>query len=355
MFWALLLPVCLAGLKLTLLHRAPLLPFLRAVSFGLAAAGVVLISFWAAWIKADKRRAYKKVLPFLRYLFRCKLVRACAPCNASARAFLARTARRVCVASPRFVHCSWFCVCFVLCPRARDPQQDECMAATYLWVGAAVLGGWCLLLAALAYYISTSPDKRGRTAMGKLLPLAVRGRITRSHLLAHARHVASSALTHTFLVHARHACICCMGAQALLSMLCSWVAAQIGPVQMRLADGLQVLCGAGMASTAAIMCAVLGWHAVTTHPLLLEALAHENGGAHLFLCISLRSSAQTDNVHASRPPFFNTASACLCADWLRAVLLSFAALPYLFFLPLRCAPAHAIARCGNACRAYAPT
>jgi hypothetical protein len=156
------------------------------------------------------------------------------------------------------------------------------MAATYLWVGAAVLGGWCLLLAALAYYISTSPDKRGRTAMGKLLPLAVRGRITHSHVLAHARHAASSALTHTFLVHARHACIYCMGAQALLSMLCSWVAAQIGPVQMRLADGLQVLCGAGMASTAAIMCAVLGWHAVTTHPLLLEALAHENGGAHLF-------------------------------------------------------------------------
>jgi hypothetical protein len=70
-----------------------------------------------------------------------------------------------------------------------------------------------------------------------------------------------------------------VAAQALSSLLCSWVAAQIGPVQMRLADALQVLCGAGMASTAIIMCAVLGWRAVATHPLLLEALAHQNGGA----------------------------------------------------------------------------
>jgi hypothetical protein len=67
--------------------------------------------------------------------------------------------------------------------------------------------------------------------------------------------------------------------QLLTSLLSSWVAAQIGPIQMRLADALQVMCGAGMASTGIVMCAVLGWDAVATHPLLLDALASKHGGA----------------------------------------------------------------------------
>ncbi len=72
---------------------------------------------------------------------------------------------------------------------------------------------------------------------------------------------------------------CASTAQLLTSLLCSWVAAQIGAVQMQLADALQVLCGAGMAGTGIVMCAVLGWHTVATHPLLLEALAASSGGA----------------------------------------------------------------------------
>ena len=62
-------------------------------------------------------------------------------------------------------------------------------------------------------------------------------------------------------------------------MLCSWIAAQIGAVQMQLADALQVLCGSGMASTGLVMVAVMGWTRVSPHPYLLDALAHANGGA----------------------------------------------------------------------------
>ena len=48
---------------------------------------------------------------------------------------------------------------------------------------------------------------------------------------------------------------------------------------MRLADALQVFCGAGLASTGIIMCIVLGWEGVSNHPYLLKALAASNGGA----------------------------------------------------------------------------
>ena len=67
--------------------------------------------------------------------------------------------------------------------------------------------------------------------------------------------------------------------QLMSSLLCSWVAAQIGPVQMRLADALQVFCGAGLASTGIITCIVLGWEGVSTHPYLLNMLAGKSGGA----------------------------------------------------------------------------
>ena len=100
-------------------------------------------------------------------------------------------------------------------------------------------------------------------------------------------------------------------------MLCSWVAAQIGPVQMRLADALQVLCGAGMASTGVILCVVLGWERVTTHPTLLNALAGKTGGASF---LSLLAAA---------------GDAIACADWVRALLVSFIGVPFVCFLPLR--------------------
>jgi len=90
-------------------------------------------------------------------------------------------------------------------------------------------------------------------------------------------------------------------AQLLFSLLCSWVAAQVGAVQMRVADSLQVLCGAGLASTGIILVIVMGWHDVAQHPALKEALEASYG------------------------------------DWLRAILVSFLALPYAIFLPLRCA------------------
>ena len=74
----------------------------------------------------------------------------------------------------------------------------------------------------------------------------------------------------------------CARPQVLISLLCSWIAAQIGPVQMRLADALQVFCGAGLASTGIITCAVLGWERLSTHPVLLEALADGKSGGALF-------------------------------------------------------------------------
>jgi hypothetical protein len=70
---------------------------------------------------------------------------------------------------------------------------------------------------------------------------------------------------------------------------------------MRVADSLQVLCGAGLASTGIILVIVMGWHDVAQHPALKEALEASYG------------------------------------DWLRAILVSFLALPYAIFLPLRCA------------------
>lgn len=86
--------------------------------------------------------------------------------------------------------------------------------------------------------------------------------------------------------------------QLLFSLLCSWTAAQVGAVQMHVADALQVLCGAGMASTGLIACAALGWEGVTTHPKVTAALAGRHG------------------------------------DWMRAILVSFLAPPYVAFLPL---------------------
>ena len=76
--------------------------------------------------------------------------------------------------------------------------------------------------------------------------------------------------------------------QVLTSLLCSWTAAQIGPVQMRLADALQVLCGAGLASTGIITCIALGWERLSTHPVLLEALADGKSGGACFVCRRLR-------------------------------------------------------------------
>ena len=52
---------------------------------------------------------------------------------------------------------------------------------------------------------------------------------------------------------------------------------------MRLADALQVFCGAGLASTGVITCAVLGWERLSTHPVLLDALADSKSGGALFL------------------------------------------------------------------------
>jgi hypothetical protein len=86
--------------------------------------------------------------------------------------------------------------------------------------------------------------------------------------------------------------------QLLFSLLCSWTAAQVGAVQMHIADVMQILCGAGMASTGLIACAALGWEGVTTHPKVMAALSARHG------------------------------------DWMRAILVSFLALPYVAFLPL---------------------
>ena len=96
-------------------------------------------------------------------------------------------------------------------------------------------------------------------------------------------------------------------AQLLSSLLCSWVAAQIGPVQMRLADALQVFCGAGLASTGIILCIVLGWQGVSNHPYLLKALASSTGGACtliLLLCsLCLRPRAAQTGLKHSWCPF----------------------------------------------------
>ena len=67
---------------------------------------------------------------------------------------------------------------------------------------------------------------------------------------------------------------------------------------MRVADALQILCGAGLASTGFITCIVLGWEGVVSHPKVTSALASRHG------------------------------------DWMRAILVSFLALPYVAFLPL---------------------
>ena len=68
----------------------------------------------------------------------------------------------------------------------------------------------------------------------------------------------------------------------------------MGPVQMRLADALQVFCGAGLASTGIITCAVLGWERLSTHPVLLEALADGKSGGVFFLRHARSAAAIAD-------------------------------------------------------------
>lgn len=118
------------------------------------------------------------------------------------------------------------------------PQANICVQGALLWLGPALAAGWCLLLAAVAFFVSRSPDEAGLAAGAKLLPLGVLG-----------------------------------------SLLVSWVGAQMGAVQMELADSLQVASGGFLATTGALTVAALGWDGTTRHPALLSALQSKNGGA----------------------------------------------------------------------------
>ncbi len=143
----------------------------------------------------------------------------------------------------------------------------------FMWGGPFCAVVWCYLLSGLSYYISTATDAEGHSVGSNLLALGVRMRM----YICAAHAMRCSALCADARVPRPRS-------QLLFSLLCSWVAAQLGAVQMKLADSLQVLCGAGLASTGIILCITLGWHRVATHPVLIEALDAKHGGADVRMC-----------------------------------------------------------------------
>ena len=259
MFMALALPCLQAVLKTCFLRKAPLLNFMRALAYGLALAGVVLVTSFGGWVQSDESHGFKASVPALCAVMQQKKVRCWAarrvivhnPCACNLPVLLRR------VSSALNLHACRTQGALAPSPsgllrRSRGPGASPWPASRSLSAarmkkpGVVPPRSCCLLRCALALVASHS-----------LIPC-------RAHIYV---AVLSCAHPHT------HA------SQLLSSLLCSWVAAQIGPVQMRLADALQVFCGTGLASTGIIMCLVLGWEGVTNHPYLLNALSGKSGGA----------------------------------------------------------------------------
>ena len=261
---ALALPFLQAVLKTYLIPKAPLLNFMCALAYGLASAGVVIIATFVGWLLSDKSRSFSVMVPALCARMQLKSVRPLAV----PRTWRESSKPPRCVACPHFL---------------------RTLMSRPLHVSAPPLRGLLLpLRVAGASSLLASPcSSAARTKKpGAALP--------RSFCRLRCVFVLSGVnIARSLLVRVLP--------QVLTSLLCSWTAAQIGPVQMRLADALQVFCGAGLASTGIITCAVLGWERLSTHPVLLEALADgKSGGASVSLLRRARRAAAVADAQLRR-------------------------------------------------------
>ena len=162
-FMALALPFLQAMLKVFLLPHVPLLNFMRALAYGYAIAGVTLLAIFAAWLLPDESHHFKAAVPAMCTRMHLKAVRPvaqrrCCACSQRARSLLA----------PR-------CVPVALTGRL---QGSMCLGAVFAWASPALAGGWSIILGALSYFISRSPEETGRAAAAKLLPVAVRAALS---------------------------------------------------------------------------------------------------------------------------------------------------------------------------------
>ena len=161
LFMALALPFLQAVLKTYFLPQAPLLNFMRALSYGFALGGVTLIAIFVAWLTSDESHGFKTAVPALCVSMQLKKVRCAAQPQLSPR----RSMRDCCTSLLHSVRAAL---------TARVSQSSECLGAIFAWAAPALAGGWCIILAALSYFISRSHEETGRGAASKLLPFAVR-------------------------------------------------------------------------------------------------------------------------------------------------------------------------------------
>ena len=94
LFMALALPFLQAVLKKFILHKAPLLNFMRALAYGFAIAGAILNATFVGWLLLDKSRRFNVLVPALCARMQLKTVRPLA-CQAPWPTLAATTPRYV--------------------------------------------------------------------------------------------------------------------------------------------------------------------------------------------------------------------------------------------------------------------
>ena len=83
---ALALPFLQFVLKVLIIPNAPLLNFMRALAYGYALAGVLIILIFAGWLLSDKSHGFSVMVPALCMILPFKPVSRAAHLNCSYRA-----------------------------------------------------------------------------------------------------------------------------------------------------------------------------------------------------------------------------------------------------------------------------
>lgn len=160
------LPFLQAVLKMFFLPNAPLLNFMRALAYGFALAGAVVVAFFIGWLCSDESHAFSVKVPALCTDLQLKpAVRSHPTCAARLRV---TPLRSLPTGSP--LSSSSDCARNVLL----RSQSSNCLGAILSWAAPALAGGWSIMLAGISFFISRSHEESGLAAASKLLPIAVR-------------------------------------------------------------------------------------------------------------------------------------------------------------------------------------
>jgi len=160
------LPFLQAVLKMFFLPNAPLLNFLRALAYGFALAGAVVVAFFIGWLCSDESHAFSVKVPALCTDSQLKPAVRSHPTGA---ARLRVTPLRSLPAGSSLSRSS-DCARNVLL----RSQSSNCLGAILSWAAPALAGGWSIMLAGISFFISRSHEESGLAAASKLLPVAVR-------------------------------------------------------------------------------------------------------------------------------------------------------------------------------------